>query len=148
MTPKDRDQGTPRAAPAGETPWIGPTGEASLAHTSQRRPPTSYGQADVAIQRLAQTPFSHVAQEPPDDAQRVNTTLPLVLSMLSVFPCCFGFGIFTGGIGVILSVWAMQDQSTGNYRGARRKAVGAYAVIVVHALLCCIAALIFRIRVH
>ncbi len=50
----------------------------------------------------------------------VNTTLPLVLSVISVF-CC-GFGTILGIIGIVLSVQAGSAKNMGDIEGARGKA--------------------------
>ncbi|HRG99675.1 MAG TPA: CD225/dispanin family protein [Polyangiaceae bacterium] len=50
----------------------------------------------------------------------VNTTLPLVLSIVSLF-CC-GLGTVLGIIGIVLSVQASNAKSMGDVEGARGKA--------------------------
>ncbi len=50
----------------------------------------------------------------------VNTTLPLVLSIVSLF-CC-GFGTLLGIVGIVLSVQAGNAKKMGDIEGARGKA--------------------------
>jgi hypothetical protein len=50
----------------------------------------------------------------------VNTTLPLVLSIVSLF-CC-GLGTILGIIGIVLSVQAGNAKNMGDIEGARGKA--------------------------
>jgi hypothetical protein len=50
----------------------------------------------------------------------VNTTLPLILSILSLF-CC-GLGTILGIVGIVLSVQAGNAKNMGDIEGARGKA--------------------------
>lgn len=49
----------------------------------------------------------------------VNTTLPLILAILSIFPCC---DIFLGVPALILAILAMNAKKAGNLEDARKKA--------------------------
>ena len=61
----------------------------------------------------------------------VNTTLPLVLSILMIFPCGCGGGILFGIPALIFSIQAGGAKKVGDFDTARSKAKVAYILIVV-----------------
>ena len=63
----------------------------------------------------------------------VNTTLPLVLSILSLF-CC-GFGFVGGVVGIVFAVQASNAKKTGDLETARSKAKVSLIVAIVSLAL-------------
>jgi hypothetical protein len=52
----------------------------------------------------------------------VNTTLPLVLSIISIVFCCGNIGLITGIVGLIFAIQAGTLKKNGDLEGARGKA--------------------------
>ncbi len=63
----------------------------------------------------------------------VNTTLPLVLSIVSIF-CC-GFGTILGIVGVVFALQASNAKKTGDLETARAKAKTSLIVAIVSMAL-------------
>ncbi|MFO0605381.1 MAG: CD225/dispanin family protein [Polyangiales bacterium] len=60
---------------------------------------------------------------PPGMGGDVNTTLPLVLSILSIFPCgCTCLGGILGIIGLVFSIQAMNAKTAGDFTTAQSQA--------------------------
>jgi hypothetical protein len=62
----------------------------------------------------------------------VNTTLPLVLSIVQLVFCC---NLLFGGIGLVFAIQAGNAKKTGDLETARSKAKTAMIVIIVGAVL-------------
>ncbi len=58
----------------------------------------------------------------------VNTTLPLVLSIIALFPCC---NLLFGGIGLAFAIQAGNAKKAGDIEGARSKAKIALIVVSI-----------------
>jgi hypothetical protein len=56
----------------------------------------------------------------------VNTTLPLVLAIIALFPCC---NLLFGGIGLAFAIQAGNAKKAGDIEGARSKAKIALIVV-------------------
>lgn len=52
----------------------------------------------------------------------VNTTLPIILSVLSCLCCGWGLSLILGIVGIVLSVQAGNAKNMGDIEGARGKA--------------------------
>ena len=69
----------------------------------------------------------------------VNTTLPLILAILSIFPCC---NIFFGIPALILAILAMNAKKAGNLEDARSKSKISIIISVVGWVLSIISIII------
>ena len=69
----------------------------------------------------------------------VNTTLPLILSILSIVPCC---NIFFGIPALILAILAMNAKKAGNFEDARKKAKISTILAIVGFVLSIVAGII------
>ncbi len=58
----------------------------------------------------------------------VNTTLPLVLAIIALFPCC---NLLFGGIGLAFAIQAGNAKKAGDIEGARSKAKIALIVVSI-----------------
>jgi len=62
----------------------------------------------------------------------VNTTLPLILSIVQIVLCC---NPIFGGLGLFFSIQAGNAKKTGDLMSARAKAKTAIIIVVVGAVL-------------
>jgi len=62
----------------------------------------------------------------------INTTLPLILSIVEIVLCC---NLLFGGIGLVFAIQAGNAKKTGDLETARAKAKTAMIVIIVGAVL-------------
>ena len=62
----------------------------------------------------------------------VNTTLPLILSIVQLVLCC---NLVFGGIGLVFAIQAGNMKKTGDIEGARAKAKTAMLIIIIGAVL-------------
>jgi hypothetical protein len=74
----------------------------------------------------------------------VNTTLPLILSLVSTFCCFYGVVSFIlGVIGIVFSIQAMNLQKIGDIEQARSKAKTATILAAVGMVLGVIGGILF-----
>lgn len=66
----------------------------------------------------------------------VNTTLPLILSIVAMLFCCgAGLGFIPGVIGLIFAIQAGNAKKTGDFETARSKAKTALILAIVGMVL-------------
>ncbi|NOU33182.1 MAG: hypothetical protein HOO96_35230, partial [Polyangiaceae bacterium] len=62
----------------------------------------------------------------------VNTTLPLIFSIIALFPCC---NLLFGGIGLAFAIQAGNAKKAGDIEGARSKAKISLIVAIIGVVL-------------
>jgi hypothetical protein len=65
----------------------------------------------------------------------VNTTLPLVFSIISVIPCCSGIFFLLGIVALIFSIQANNAKKTGDMETARGKSKTALIMAIAAIVL-------------